>query len=514
MTTSRTENVSRNIVVPTPRATPRTPRGVEQDGFRPRTRKHKSSSGSISSLRLLALGIDIVAVAVVLTLAGLGRARLGIFAPALVDFMPGVAAATPVIAVFWAIVIALMGGYERQVFGAGTDEYRRVVNASLLTVAVIGIGCFMLQFELSRGFYVLVLILGPTVLLLGRVALRLALKRARTRGLLSQKVLIVGSDAHIDEVATVLQRESWLGYHVLGALTPGGHQEISTTTGVPILGSASEVATTAHNLNADVVFFAGGAVSSAAQLRQTAWELEHSSCQVVVAPSLTDVSRERVRVRPVGGLPLLHLEKPRTAAAGRKAKRTFDLIGSFTLLVLLSPVLLVAAIQVWRHDRGPVFFSQQRIGRDGVTFDCWKFRTMVTDAESRLAQLHDELGLERGIFVKIKGDPRITPPGRWLRRFSLDELPQLLNVLRGDMSLVGPRPQVAHEVALYDRVMARRLQVRPGMTGLWQVSGRSDLSLEEAIRLDLYYVDNWSMIQDLNILLRTFRAVFGSSGAY
>ena len=468
----------------------------------------------MSSLRLLALGIDVVAVAVVLTLAGVGRERLGVFAPSLVDFMPAVAAATPVIAVFWVSAIAVMGGYEAQVFGAGTDEYRRVVNAALLTVAVIGIGCYLLQFDLSRGFYVLVLILGPTVLLLGRAALRLTLQRARSRGLMSQKVLIVGTDAHVDEVSAVLKRESWLGYDVLGALTPAGHEDVSTPTGVPVLGTVSEVAATAHEVNADVVFFAGGAVTSAAQLRQTAWELEHSACQVVVAPSLTDVSRERVRVRPVGGLPLLHLEKPRTAAAGRKAKRTFDIVGSFTLLVLLSPVLLVAAAQVWLHDRGPIFFKQQRIGRGGVTFDCWKIRTMVTDAEARLAQLHEELGVERGIFVKFKSDPRITPPGRWLRRLSLDELPQLLNVLRGDMSLVGPRPQVAHEVALYDRVMARRLQVRPGMTGLWQVSGRADLSLEEAMRLDLYYVDNWSMIQDLNILVRTIRAVFGSTGAY
>ena len=163
---------------------------------------------------------------------------------------------------------------------------------------------------------------------------------------------------------------------------------------------------------------------------------------------------------------------------------------------------------------GSDLFRQQRIGRGGVTFGCWKFRTMVIDAESQLAQLHEELGVEAGVFAKIKGDPRITPPGRWLRRLSLDELPQLVNVLRGDMSLVGPRPQVADEVALYDHAMARRLHVRPGMTGLWQVSGRSDLSLEEAIRLDLYYVDNWSMIQDLNILFRTIRAVFGSSGAY
>ena len=216
----------------------------------------------------------------------------------------------------------------------------------------------------------------------------------------------------------------------------------------------------------------------------------------------------------MGGLPLIHLEKPRAARALRWAKRTFDIVGSFSLLMLLSPVLLFSAYKVWRCDGGPILFKQQRIGREGTTFDCLKFRTMCVDAEARLAEIHEQQGSEKGVFAKIKEDPRITSPGHWLRRYSLDELPQLVNVLRGDMSLVGPRPQVQDEVAMYDDVMARRLHVRPGMTGLWQVSGRSDLCLEEAIRLDLYYVDNWSMIQDLTILARTFRAVFGSQGAY
>jgi exopolysaccharide biosynthesis polyprenyl glycosylphosphotransferase len=234
----------------------------------------------------------------------------------------------------------------------------------------------------------------------------------------------------------------------------------------------------------------------------------------VLAPSITDVARERISVRPVGGLPLIHVEKPRSASAVARAKRFFDVAGSAALIVAFAPLFLFAATQVWRFDRGPVLFRQERIGRDGSPFDCLKFRTMVTDAEARLVTVHSQQGSAVGIFAKIKDDPRVTAPGHWMRRFSIDELPQLLNVLRGDMSLVGPRPQVAHEVALYDHAMARRLRVRPGMTGLWQVSGRSDLSLAEAIRLDLYYVDNWSMVQDLTILARTFGAVLGSRGAY
>ena len=422
--------------------------------------------------------------------------------------------AAPLIALGWIVSIALAGGYQEKLFGAGTDEYRRVVAASVATGALTGIGSFIMKFDLSRGFYALTLVLGPAFLFLGRVLLRTAMNKARAQGALTHRALIVGTELHVDEVAQVLSRESWLGYDVVGALTPGSTALGETPSGVPILGGTESAAGIAEDVHAEVVLFAGGAVESGAELRQLAWDLEDSDCEVIVAPSLTEVSRERVTVRPVGGLPLLHVEKPRAALSVRWAKRTFDFLGSLTLLLLLSPVLLFAAFQVWRFDGGPILFRHQRIGRDGDTFGCWKFRTMVVDAEARLAEVLSEQGIEHGMFAKLKVDPRITGPGHWLRRFSVDELPQLLNVLRGDMSLVGPRPQVEDEVAQYDDAMARRLHVRPGMTGLWQVSGRSDLSLEEAVRLDLYYVDNWSMIQDLTILARTFSAVFGSRGAY
>jgi exopolysaccharide biosynthesis polyprenyl glycosylphosphotransferase len=233
----------------------------------------------------------------------------------------------------------------------------------------------------------------------------------------------------------------------------------------------------------------------------------------VVAPSVTDVSSERVRIRPVGGLPLMHLDAPRSTDASRIGKRLFDVAGSLALIIAFSPIFLFASLRIVLHDRGPVLFRQTRIGRDGEEFTCLKYRTMVTNADELIARMQAETG-ESALLFKMKDDPRITKPGTWLRRYSIDELPQLFNVLRGDMSLVGPRPQVAREVALYNGPMSRRLRVRPGMTGLWQVSGRSELSIEEAIRLDLYYVDNWSMLQDISILGRTVGAVFGSRGAY
>ena len=250
-----------------------------------------------------------------------------------------------------------------------------------------------------------------------------------------------------------------------------------------------------------MLFLTSGS-GSALTVRRLVWALEGHDVQVVVAPSVTDVSGDRIRVRPVGGLPLMHLEPPRATDASRWGKRLFDLVGSALLLVLFSPVLLVAAVRVKAHDGGPVLFRQTRIGRHGEEFACLKLRTMVVDAEDRLAALRAEQGYVDGAegLFKLKDDPRITRPGRWLRKWSFDELPQLLNVLRGDMSLVGPRPPLPSEVAAYASDTARRLHVRPGLTGLWQVSGRSDLTWDEAVRLDLYYVDNWSMVQDLTIL--------------
>jgi exopolysaccharide biosynthesis polyprenyl glycosylphosphotransferase len=422
--------------------------------------------------------------------------------------------AGPVMILGWVVAIFALGGYRQQVFGAGLDEYKHIVNASLVTAAAAGIGCYLLRFQLSRGFFVLAFAIGIPVLLLGRFLLRRSLHRARVHGSLQHRVVIAGAEGHVDEIAAVLARETWLGYDVIGALTPDPRDRTATHSGVPLLGSSSAIAQAAIDAGADIVFLVGGAFDSSSEMRRLVWDLEDEAIAVVIAPSVTDVSRERVSVRPVGGLPLIHLEKPRSRNAVRRAKRTFDMIGAVSLLLLFAPIFLFSAFHIWRFDRGPILFRQPRVGRNGAVFSCLKFRTMVIDAEARLAQIHAEQGSEQGLFVKIKEDPRVTRPGRWLRRYSFDELPQLINVLRGDMSLVGPRPQVAHEVALYDDAMARRLNVRPGMTGLWQVSGRSDLSWPEAIRLDLYYVDNWSMFQDLVILARTFGAVFGSRGAY
>jgi exopolysaccharide biosynthesis polyprenyl glycosylphosphotransferase len=459
-----------------------------------------------------ALAVDTLAVALSGLIAVIGRERTMLFDQQ-TEIQSTLGLAGPLVLVGWIAVVFLVGGYRRDVFGAGADEYKRVARASLYAAALLGIGCYLTKFSLSRGFFLLLFAVGVPALLLGRYVWRKSIHAARSRGALAQQVLITGAPSHVDEIAGVLRRQPWLGYSVVGALTPATDLEEETPGGIPVLGNVDDIALAVRN-DVDVVFFAGGAHTSGSELRRAIYELEHTAVQLVVAPSVSGISEDRVQLRPVGGLPLVHIDPPRWTDASRLGKRTFDLVGALALLVLTAPVLLVAGAWVKLHDHGPVLFRQRRVGRDGATFDCFKFRSMVTDAELRLAALHAEQGYDGTGLFKMKQDPRITTPGRLLRRLSIDELPQLWNVVRGEMSLVGPRPPLPTEVQGYDEHVARRLHVRPGLTGLWQVSGRSDLSFDEAIRLDIYYVDNWSMLQDLQILCRTLGAVLGSRGAY
>jgi exopolysaccharide biosynthesis polyprenyl glycosylphosphotransferase len=472
----------------------------------------RAESRALSSLPLMALASDAVAVSATVLLAAFGRSNLMLFGSP-VPVQESVARVALPLIVCWIALIGFRGGYDRGIFGAGADEYKAVVGASLLTAAALGIGCYLTRFQLSRGFFLFAFVLGPVLLAISRWCIRRWIHRERRLGGLQQRTVMVGGSDHVDAIADVLTRESWLGYAVSGAITPTPHLLEHTASGIPVLGSVEEAAELIRACEAEVVFVAGGAFSHPSQMRDLVWDLESDNVQVIMAPGVTDVSSERVRVRPVAGLPLLHLDRPRSQDALRWAKRTFDVATASLLLALSAPLMLWAATRIKVHDRGPVLFRQPRVGRDGNYFTCLKFRTMVVDAERALTVLHKQVGYQNGLF-KMRQDPRITKPGRWIRRYSIDELPQLINVLRGDMSLIGPRPPLPIEVDRYTLTQSRRLRVRPGLTGLWQVSGRSDLSWEEAIRLDLYYVDNWSMIQDLQILGRTVKAVLGSRGAY
>jgi exopolysaccharide biosynthesis polyprenyl glycosylphosphotransferase len=461
---------------------------------------------------MAAAAIDLALLCSATVVAVLGRQHLALFTARndISDYV--LAAAVPLVLGWWFVVRAV-GCYERDVFGAGTEEFKRVIRGSVLSSGLVGIGCYLTSFPLSRGFFFLLFTVGTPLLVLGRVALRRSIQRARARGHLRERVLIAGDPVHVDEVAAVLRREAWLGYTVVGALSATSAGPAETTAGIPVLGCTSAAADLVRETDVEVIVFAEGAFSTSADLRRTMWELENLPVQSIVVPCLTDVSSQRLKVRPVAGLPLVHLQSPRALHASRWAKRIFDIVGALALLALLTPLMVTAALAVKLHDGGPVLFRQTRVGRDGLRFGCLKFRSMVVDAQRLMAGLHAS-GAGNVVLFKMVDDPRVTRPGRVIRRFSIDELPQLWNVVRGQMSLVGPRPPLPEEVARYGDDMVRRLRVRPGLTGLWQVSGRSDLSWDDTVRLDLYYVDNWSMVQDLVILVRTLRAVVSSRGAY
>ena len=414
----------------------------------------------------------------------------------------------------WVGLLAFFGTYRTHQLSSGVEEYKNVVNSSAVTAGFVGIACYLGKVPLSRGFFVLSFLIGIPLLVLGRLLLRRGLHAARRRGLFLHRVLVAGDVAHIDEIATIMHRESWLGYRVVGALRSHDQGELETTSvGVRYVGEAVGAADAATRMRADAIIVAGGAFRSSVDLRRAQWALEDQHVQVIVAPSITDVSRERVTVRPVAGLPLVHLERPQGQEALRWAKRTFDLAGASLLLLLTLPLMLFAVLAIKRHDGGPVLFRQTRVGRDGGEFAMLKFRSMVTDAEALLAELAPRNESD-GVLFKMANDPRITRPGRWLRRSSIDELPAAVQRAARRDEPGRAAPGAAAEVSRYDADVSRRLRVRPGITGLWQVSGRSDLSWEDTVRLDLYYVDNWSMLQDLTIMARTLRAVFRSGGAY
>lgn len=461
---------------------------------------------------LLTVALDLLLIAVATMLASLGREQFTWFDPA-TDVRDHVQFVAAFIMIGWIAILWLLGSHKESLVGAGIDEYKILVNGSLATAGLVCIVGFLTKYPLSRGFYVMEFALGIPLLLVGRLVVRRILQGARTRGHFSRRVLIAGTPAHVDEIAAVLGRERWLGYSVVGALTPRAESRTATYSGVPILGRSAEAAEAISRVGVDTVFFAGGAFGSASDMRQASWDLERTGVHLIVAPSVTDVSAERIKVRPVAGLPLVHLGESRSMHASHWAKRAFDLAGASCAMVMVLPLVVVVALWVKLYDGGPVLYRQTRVGRDGRLFGCYKFRSMVTNADRQVGALRASEKVDDVLF-KLANDPRVTKPGRVIRRYSLDELPQLWNVLRGDMSLVGPRPPIPSEVARYEHGMTRRLRVRPGITGLWQVSGRSDLSWSDTVRLDLYYVDNWSMVQDLAIVAKTVGAVIRSRGAY
>lgn len=444
-------------------------------------------------------------------IAGVGRSRLQFFVPSELAVDP--ASISVYIILLWMTVNLLSGSYASTHLGVGTIEYARIFSSAAVTAGTIGIASYLTKFDLARGFFVLLFLVGIPGLVLWRFAARRIVHQLHQRGRLITKVLISGQQSRVDAVAGVLERESWLGYRIVGVVLPSPVTTPATERGLPIL-DTQDTGAAVRSTGADLVVFTEGAYPTSTDFRRIAWDLEGRHVQMAVVPSLSDISSGRMTMRPVGGLPLVHVEQPQSMGASRISKRVFDVVGATFAILLASPVLAAVALAIKFGDGGPVLFRQVRVGRDGTLFECLKFRSMVIDAEARLSDISHLSKNADGVLFKMRDDPRITKVGQLIRRYSIDEFPQFINVLRGDMSLVGPRPALPAEVRRYNPDVQRRLHVRPGLTGLWQVSGRSDLSWNDTVRLDLYYVDNWSMVQDLTILMRTVHAVLGSSGAY
>jgi exopolysaccharide biosynthesis polyprenyl glycosylphosphotransferase len=422
----------------------------------------------------------------------------------------------------WVVVLALCQAYERRHLFVGTAEYQRVFRAGVALAAAVTFVTYASGVRLSRGYVLIVLPLVVAATVAVRYALRKRLHRARARGAYLRRVVVVGHACAIAQLCRQLRRERYHGLDVVGACVPpvagspiGPVAEPGVIAGcdLRVYGTFADTVTAVAAARADTVLVLSCPELDGVLLRRLAWQLEVDDVDLIVASALMDVAGDRTTIRPVDGLPMLHVEHPRLRGAKRVVKEVVDRLGAAVLLALLAPVLAAVAVAVRLGSPGPVLFRQVRVGRGGEEFTIYKFRTMRADAEQRLAELR-HLNEHDGVLFKMRGDPRITRVGRHLRRFSLDELPQLVNVLAGRMSLVGPRPPLPAEVAVYPQDMRRRLVVKPGLTGLWQVSGRAALSWEEAVRLDLRYVENWSLSLDLVILLRTLTAVLRASGAY
>ena len=464
--------------------------------FRPSTRRarwaRQSLIRALSGDALLAAGVTIV------TLLSLGWAHL---------FWVTLGAA-----VLWPLILLLNRAYAWRYIGSGPEEFQSVMRAGVALMAVIGLSAYTTTTLLPRRWVFIAAPLLCVLTLVWRYLVRQRLHRQRQMGQGALRTLVVGGQPHMTPVIRDLDQAPHHGYQVVGVCVPDLAGMAEAPAGVAVLGSLSDIPQVVVDQDIDVVIVTGSELSGPA-LRRLSWALERAGAELVVAPGLVEVAGPHVALRPTAGLSLVHLEIPSQKRGIGIGKALLDRIGGTMLLLAALPVILVCGLAVKLTSRGPVFFRQTRAGVDGKPFTMWKLRSMVVDAEARKQELMAQNEGD-GVLFKMKRDPRITPVGAVLRRYSLDELPQFWNVVKGDMSLVGPRPPLLSETAQYHDAVHRRLRVKPGLTGLWQVSGRSDLSWDESVNLDLRYVDNWSLAMDLLILWKTARVVLRGSGAY
>lgn len=421
-----------------------------------------------------------------------------------------------VLSVGWIAALSLYHTRDPKVLGAGASEYKRVAAASGGVFALLAVGLVAFRVQPTSAFYLVSLPLGLILLPGSRWIARRWYNARQAHGQYLVKAIVIGPAEDVRYVLKRNARKCGAVYEILGVSLPGARRGSSLDVDgrrVPVLSSTDDVVRTVGRCGAEAVIVAGPVPGGNQYIRELGWGLEEHEAELVLASSLTNVAGPRIHWRPVEGLPLMHVDVPRYSGAKHVCKRLVDIAVAAAALLLLSPLFLALAAIIKGDSEGPVLFRQERVGKAGKPFLMVKFRSMVVDAEAGLTALGSQND-GAGVLFKMHNDPRITRCGRWMRRYSLDELPQFWNVLIGEMSLVGPRPPLQREVHGYERHTHRRLLIKPGITGLWQVNGRSDLPWEEAVRLDLYYVENWSIMGDVIIIWRTFRAMCVPTGAY
>ena len=402
----------------------------------------------------------------------------------------------------WLFFLWFNGSRDTNILGFGADEYKKLINATLLSFTSVAFVSYIFKLEISRLFVLSIFPFGSLVLFILRRILRRRLLRARSQGRYLSRVLLLHSGVS-DPVEQRLALAQHAGLNIVHKIVTAENFKFEV----------KDIVSNALSNNCDQIMVGQSAVISATELRKLGWALEQTNIDLIVAPAVTEIAGPRLKVSNVEGLPLLHLEQPAFSGASRVTKRILDLTISIVGLIFISPFLLIVAILIKSSDRGTVLYTQKRIGQNNKEFNVYKFRTMYEGSHELRAQVMAETNKDPRL-AKDPQDPRITKPGLFLRRWSIDEIPQIINVLKGEMSLVGPRPPLAEEVNKYEKSETRRLLVKPGLTGLWQVSGRSELDWEDAVRLDLYYVENWSLTLDILIIIRTAAAVWRGEGAY
>lgn len=416
-----------------------------------------------------------------------------------------------ILATAWMVVLGASGAWHGKIIGHGIDEYRKVTVSSLLLFGLLAIAVYLANVDVARGYVAVALPTGLFLLWITRWFWRGWLRRGRDQGRCMDRTVVVGSAQSALALARQLRSQPQAGFEIVGLCC--ADSEPAEVEGFSVLGGLAQIAEVANRVMASTIAVTKTPQFPPAMVSRLAWALEDTDIHLVLAPMLMEIAGPRIHREPIPGLPLVHVEKPRIGGLSMLMKTSFDFCVALVGLIVTSPILVVAAIAIKLDDGGPVFFKQERVGREGSIFKIWKLRSMVVDAEMRKPAEVDRAGHPGSIFFKSTSDSRITRMGKLLRTTSIDELPQLFNVLRGEMSLVGPRPLVPDEGAELQDFIARRALVKPGLTGLWQVSGRSEIGGEQRARLDLQYVENWSFLGDLAIIGKTARVVLSRRGS-